>query len=149
MIQIIWVKFLPLAMDSWNLKKLVFTFKQLKSHTKLHLMRFIRDKQGTVYQKMDLQLMRRTPFDPLGFPPVSWLRPKTEERVPTFEKSADIGRYCFIRIEARLILLIFSFPILNEQFLGRFRMSLLNETTFWTVLISRSLLYNDVLYKTP
>ena len=62
--------------------------------------------------------MSRTPFElfPLF---CSWLRPKTEERVPTLEKSADMGRYCFIRIEARLILKIFFENFFRSHFIRR------------------------------
>ena len=53
-----------------------------------------------------LQLIRSTPFELLwDFPSLdSWFKPNTAESpVPTLVKSAETGRYCFIRIEARLI----------------------------------------------
>ena len=57
---------------------------------------------------MYLQLISNTPLEPLDdfFSFVSWFKPNTAESpVPTLEKSAETGRYCFIRNEARLIIL--------------------------------------------
>ena len=54
-------------------------------------------------KKKNSQLMRKTPLDPFCFPLAS-CSPNTEERLLILEKSADIGRYCFIRSDARLIL---------------------------------------------
>lgn len=112
-----------------------------------------------------LQLISNTPLEPLDdFPSLdSWFKPKTAESpVPTLEKSADTGRYCFTRIEARLIILKFSLgglfctktPYLPPRYpLQTIILALLVDiklvtstiTKFWTMIIHLLLSSNSLL----